>query len=113
MDQAGARRGLSAPSWSGWAGWGPSWLLRAAHHPPGRTLNCRALGSLAVSGKVGLGWGLLRCRELTLGTVSRGPACLSCPTSLLEHLLVSRYGSTSGRVVGGGCGGRPVDGALG
>ena len=113
MDQPGARRGLSAPSWSGWAGWGPSWLLRAAHHLLGCTLNCRALGSLAVSGKVGLGRGLLRFRKLTPGTVSQGPTCPSCPTSLLEHLPVSRYGNTSGCLVGGGCGGHPVDGALG
>lgn len=40
----GPSRGLSAPSWSGWAGWGPSWLLRAAHHPPRRKLNCRGAG---------------------------------------------------------------------
>ena len=76
-------------------------------------MNCRALGSLAVSGKVGLGRGLLRCRKLTPGTVFQGPTCPSCPTSLLEHLPVSRYDNTSGRLVGGGCGGRPVDGTLG
>lgn len=76
--------GLSAPSWSGWAGWGPGWLQRAAHHKPGLKLNCRVLGRPGGSGQPGVT--LLGCRELIPGT-HRGSTRPSWPISLLEHLV--------------------------
>lgn len=96
MDTRGPSCGLSAPSWSGWAGWGPSWLQRAAHHKPGLKLNCRVLGRPGGPGQPGSA----RCRELIPGTVSREATRPSWPISLLEHLVWWYSSAPLGRLVG-------------
>ena len=100
----GPSRGLSAPSWSGWAGWRPSWLLRAAHHPPKLKLNCRGAGQARRVRPAGV---CSRAVNLHRGLLPGAPPP-SWPTSLSEHLLIRPCGSGSGRLVGA-----PVDGALG